>query len=101
MKKQLLKLSLLVAVIFSAPTFQAQDTVDEGRWTKPGYYTLGVQGQDLVMTVDANTLDLVWAPRVADSPYQEWLVKDHVAPASNGFIQITAELPDGLGTVSQ
>lgn len=92
MKKQLLKLTLLVAVLFSASTFVAQEFEE---YTTPGVYTINIPGEDLLMTIDPATSGVLWQPKVegATAATQEWTIQDHVTPASDGLMQITAEIP--------
>ena len=90
MKKQLLKLTLLVAVLFSAPTFVAQEF---GLYTTPGVYTINIPGEDLLMTIDPATANVIWAAKVEGAATQEWTIQDHVTPASAGLMQVTAEIP--------
>lgn len=92
MKKQLLKLTLLVAVLFSAPAFQAQEFEE---YTKVGVYTINIPGEDLLMTIDPATAAVVWQPKLtgAAAATQEWTIQDHITPSSGGLMQITAEIP--------
>lgn len=99
MKKQLLKLTLLaVVVFFSASTVNAQ-TKEEVEWHKNGYYTIGIPGQNLFMTIDSSTGNLIWAEALTGDNIvlQQWAITDHITPSSAGLMQITAEVP-GVGT---
>ena len=97
MKKHLLKLTVLAVVFFSAATLQAQEYEE---YTKPGVYTIGAAGTPYLMTLDAATGGLIWAERLTgdDAAFQEWSIQDHIAPASAGYVQITADIT-GLGKV--
>lgn len=100
MKKQLLKLTLFVAVLLSGSTLKAQEFEE---YTTPGVHTINIPGEDLLMTIDPATLNVVWSPKAegANAAFQEWTIQDHVTPSSAGLVQITAEIPGaGLFTLT-
>jgi hypothetical protein len=88
MKKQLLKLTLIVAVFLGASATYAQaDLV----WTQEGWYKIGARGTNLFMTIDM-TGALVWAEELPDNAEtQLWAIVNHRTPASNGLMEITAK----------
>ncbi len=72
-------------------TLQVQAQVYE-EWTQNGWYTIGVPGEDLFMTINASG-DLEWAAKLpGDDEKQVWAIVDHVSPASTGYMQITATI---------
>jgi len=89
MKKQLLKLTLLVAVFLTASTTSAQGIF----WTKEGWYKIGARGTNLFMTINGSTGALEWAEEITsgDTSTQEWKIVDHRTPASGGLMEITAK----------
>lgn len=95
MKKQILKLTLLVVVFLSASTLKAQDEEFE-EYTKVGFYTIGIPGEDLFITINGSNGKLEWAPLLpeADRATQTWAIQDHVTPSGTGYVQITAIIPD-------
>ena len=97
MKKQLLKLTLILAVLFSATAFQAQ-----ALWTTNGTYKISTSGLDtnLYLTINASSGALEWAEELdGDNPTQVWNVIDHRAPLSAGYMEIWANIP-GVGDFS-
>ncbi|WP_136482946.1 T9SS type A sorting domain-containing protein [Cognatitamlana onchidii] len=98
MRKQLLKLTLMVAVLFSAAATYAQPIL----YTAPGKYKLGARTTDLFMTINIGTGALEWQQELpGDDPTQTFTVQDHVMPASAGYVQITTDLTSinpALGT---
>jgi hypothetical protein len=94
MKKHLLKLTLLVAVLFSASTMLGQ-----ALWTTNGTYKIATSGlsPNLYMTINGNTGALEWAEELPnDDPTQVWNVIDHREPAAPGYMEIWATIP-GVG----
>ncbi|WP_438977562.1 T9SS type A sorting domain-containing protein [Polaribacter sp.] len=101
MKKQLLKLTLIAAVLFSATATYAQACPEV--YTVEGTYRIGVctasdgdSATELYMTINGSTGALEWAAFIPDTDAahvtQVWSVEDHVNPHGTGFIQITADL---------
>ena len=90
MKKQLLKLTLIVAVLFSAAATYAQADL---LYTKAGWYKLGARGTNLFMTINGATGALEWAEEITsgDTSTQEWLIQDHRTQAGAGFVEITSK----------
>lgn len=101
MKKQLLKLTLIIAVLFSATEFQAQ-----ALWTTNGTYKISTSGLDtnlyLTINVAAAAGDplVEWQPlKDGDDETQVFSIVDHRTPASPGLMEITANIT-GIGTVT-
>ena len=91
MKSILQKSLILVTLALFA--FQAQAQT----WTKAGWYKIGVPGQDLFMTIDTSSGNLVWAAALSgDAETQVWKMADHPAVDPNGFIQVMATIT-GVG----
>ncbi|MFK8058618.1 MAG: T9SS type A sorting domain-containing protein [Polaribacter sp.] len=93
MKKHLLKLTLLfVAVLFSASAVQAQ-----ALWTTNGTYKISTSGltPNLYLTINDGSGALEWAAQKdGNHPTQVWHVKDHRTPASAGYVEIWATIPN-------
>jgi len=97
MKKNLLKLTLTAALLFSAAAFQAQ-----ALWTVNGTYKISTSGLDtnLYLTINTSSGALEWAEEIdGDAPTQVWNVIDHRTPASSGYMEIWATIP-GVGDFS-
>ena len=93
MKKQLLRLTLMVAVLFSASATYAQPIL----WTENGTYKIGARGTNLFMTINGGTGALEWAAELpGEDPTQVWTITDHRTPASSGLMEIWATIP-GVG----
>ncbi|WP_158839588.1 T9SS type A sorting domain-containing protein [Polaribacter sp. L3A8] len=89
MKKQLLKLTLLAVVFFSATIVQGQ-----ALYTTSGSYKISTSGLDtnLYMTIDGATGALVWAEELPDNnAAQVWYIAVHRTPASPGLVEITSK----------
>lgn len=88
MKKQLLKLTLIMAVLFSASAAYAQaDLV----WTKEGFYKIGARTTNLFLTINDEG-GLVWSEELPDdNEAQLWAVVNHRTPASAGLMEITSK----------
>jgi hypothetical protein len=89
MKKNLLKLTLLAVVFFSAAIVQGQ-----ALWTTNGTYKISTSGltPNLYMTIDGATGALVWAEELPnDDATQVWSIVDHRTPASGGLMEITSK----------
>ncbi|WP_282040882.1 T9SS type A sorting domain-containing protein [Winogradskyella flava] len=101
MKKITLKISALVLFAMSALQVQAQNCPE--LFLEPGVYklaTCGLAGNELYMTIDGSSGELVWADEITAAPAdatQLWTVQDHREPAGSGFVEITADL-SGLGS---
>lgn len=88
MKKQLLKLTLFIAVFFIASVTYAQSIL----WTKDAYYKIGARGTNLFMTINGATGALEWAEELPnDNPAQVWAIVGHRTPASAGLMEITSK----------
>ena len=89
MKKQLLKLTLLAVVFFSATIVQAQ-----ALYTVEGTYKISTSGVTpvLYMTINGSTGALEWAEEVtgAEEGSQIWAISNHRTPASAGLMEITS-----------
>lgn len=96
MKKITLKIAVFLFIAMSAFQSNAQE------WTKEGWYTIGAQDTDLLMTIDGATLTLIWAaPKTgADANLQEFRIVNHRAPASDGLMEITADVTPGPGILT-
>jgi hypothetical protein len=88
MRKITLKIAIFLFVAVSAFQVEAQT------WTKNGWYTVGIPEQDLFLTI-TGTGALQWSAKLpeAQAAQQEWAIVDHVQPAANGYMQITATIP--------
>lgn len=90
MKKKLLKLTLVVAVLFSAIKVQAQ-----ALYTVPGKYKISTSGlsPNLYMGINGATGALEWQAENTDDTQetQLWSIQDHGLPASAGYVQITSK----------
>lgn len=90
-------LNLIYSFIFILSTFSTL-AQDDKLWTKPGVYTIGAPGIDLLMTIDTQTRSLIWAKPLAgrDAKKQQWLIADHPKPSVSStninITHITAEL---------
>jgi len=93
MKKQLLKLTLLAFVmLFGASAMQGQ-----ALWTTNGTYKISTSGVTpvLYMTINTSSGLLEWAEELPnDDPTQVWNVIDHREPASAGYVEIWATIPN-------
>ncbi|WP_159951704.1 T9SS type A sorting domain-containing protein [Polaribacter septentrionalilitoris] len=99
MKKITLKITAILFIALSA--FQTNAQAD-AVWTKEGWYTLGAEGTDLLMTIDGATLTLIWAaPKTgADANLQEFRIVNHRTPSSAGLMEITADVTPGPGLIT-
>ncbi|WP_298763434.1 T9SS type A sorting domain-containing protein [uncultured Polaribacter sp.] len=99
MKKQLLKLTLFVAVLFIASATQAQAIL----WTKDAIYRIGARGTTLFMTIDGTTtpVSLKWAEEITtgDASTQEFAIVGHRTPAAAGLMEITANVGGNVWTM--
>jgi hypothetical protein len=94
MTKITLKISTFLFLTMLA--FQVQAQV----WTVNGVYKISVPGEDLYMTIDPGTLNVVWDAQISgDSELQLWTITDHRTPASAGLMEITANVT-GIGTLT-
>ena len=99
MKKITLKITAILFIALSAFQTSAQDVAT---YTKEGWYTLGAEGTDLLMTIDGASLTLIWAaPKTgADANLQQFRIANHRTPASAGLMEITADVTPGPGVIT-
>lgn len=95
MKKITLKISAFLLLTMLAIQVQAQ-----ANYTTPGIYKISTSGltPNLYLTISTTTGDLIWAEEIMpDNATQLWTVTDHRAPASAGYVEITADITPGPG----
>lgn len=95
MKKTTLKITAFLLLTMFALQSHAQF------WNANGTYKISVPGEDLFMTIDPSTLNVVWDAEISgNSELQLWRITDHRSPASPGLMEITADVTSLGGTVT-
>lgn len=96
MKKTTLKITTFLLLTMFA--FQAHAQF----WTQNGIYKISVPGEDLFMTIDTSTLNVVWDAEISgNSELQLWTITDHRSPAASGLMEITADITNvGIVTMT-